>query len=454
MKIIIIGCGKIGQSLAAGLSAEENDVTCIDTSESLVAAITDMYDVMGICGNGADSNVLTEAGAEKADLLVAVTGSDELNMLACFIGGRMGARNTIARIRNPEYNDASLDILKKELELSEAINPEKLTAHEIYNILKFPSAVNVERFSKGLEMIELRLSENSPLDGLSLHELRSRFSAKILVCCVRRSGEVYIPDGSFELKSNDVIGITGNGNEIHRFLKDVGLLRKKAKSVMLLGGSRTAYYLAQMILAGGSSVTVIDKDRRVCEAFASEIPDASVICADGTNHEILLEEGIRSCDAFVSLTGIDEENILVSIFASSQNVPKVVTKINSDSLVKMAATLGIDSPVCPHNAVSNVVLRYARALKNSEGSKVETLYRLFDGQAEALEFTIDGESEITGKPLKDLKLKKNVLLAGIVRDRKTIIPGGSDHICRGDRVIAIAEGQKISDISDLLGEDR
>ena len=454
MKIIITGCGKIGQSLAASLCAEGNDVTCIDTNQMLIEDLTETYDVMGICGNGADSTVLKEAGIDGTDLLVSVSGSDELNMLTCFLGRRMGAKNTIARIRNPEYNDESLNLLRQELELSVAINPEKLTAHEIYNVLKFPSAVNIEPFSRGLEMVEIRLKTDSVLDGMTLHKLRTHYTSKILVCCVRRGDNVYIPTGSFELKSNDVIGITGSPSEIHKFLKELNLLRRRAKDIMIIGGSRIARYLADMIISGGSNVTIIEKNRAVCEALSRDISEANIICADGTDHDVLLEEGIRSCDAFVTLTGFDEENILMSIFASSQSVPKVVTKINGESMLKMGTELGIDTPVCPHNAVSNVVLRYVRALRNSEGSSVETLYKLFDGAAEALEFRVDGEAPFTGTALKALKFKKNTMLAGIIRNRRIIIPGGDDCIMAGDRVIVISAGEPTGKLADIFEADR
>lgn len=452
MNIIIVGCGKIGCSIIESLVREGNDVVAIDDDPSVIEEIGNIYDVMCVCGNGADTETLEEAGVAKSDLFVAVTDSDELNMLACFVAEKMGAKHTIARIRKPEYNDKSLDFLSKQLNLTVSVNPEWMAAKELFNILKLPAAVNVENFSGGnLEMVEIRLKQESILDGLSLIELRRKYKAQFLVCAVQRGESVFIPDGNFVLKSGDKIGITATSSEIQKLLKMLNLIQKSAKSVMILGASRIAYYLAKRLINSGSRVVIIDKDARVCETFAEALPDAVVICGDGAEQELLLEEGLESTDAFVALTGMDELNILISIFATTQNVPKVITKVNRNELAAMADKLGLESIVSTKKIVSNVLAGYARAMNNSQGSNsIETLYRLMDGGVEALEFNVSKDFVGLRTPLKDLTLKPNILIAGIIRGRKAIIPGGMDEILPGDRVVVIAAGQQYFDLNDII----
>lgn len=451
MRIIIVGCGKIGTSILASLVEEGHDVVTIDYDEAAISEVSNIYDAMYVCGNGADCEILTEAGVEKAELFVAVTGSDELNMLSCFIAKKMGAKHTIARIRNPEYNDQSLGFMKQQLDLSMSINPELLAAQELFNILKLPAAVSIDTFSnRNFEMVEILLKPDSPLNGMKLSDLRKNYQAKFLVCSVQREDQVYIPDGSFELRSGDRIGLTASPNEIQKLLKMLGILQKQARSVMILGASRTAYYLAKMLTASGNSVKIIEKDPQRCTEFCNVLPNVSMIYGDGAQQELLLEEGIHSTDAFVALTGMDEENILISFFAASQNVPKVISKVNRGELAAMAEKLGLDCIVSPKKIVSNILSRYARALHNSLGSSVETLYRLMDGKAEALEFNVQPDFKYLQIPLKQMKLKPNILIAGIIRGRKTIIPSGDDEILSGDRVIVLATGQQMHDLSDII----
>ena len=451
MNIVVVGCGKIGTAILSSLVAEGHDVVAIDSSSSALSLVTDIFDVMGVCGNGADCDTLSEAGIESTDIFVAVTGSDELNMLSCLIAKRMGAKHTVARIRNPEYNDRSLGFHKIQLELSISVNPELLAAHELFNILKFPSAVKIEPFAgRNFEMIELILKPGSPLDGMQLIELREKYKEKFLVCAVQRGDAVYIPDGSFVIKSGDKLGITASPADMHKFLRSIGVLQKQARNVMILGASRTTYYLAKLLSNIGTNVKILDRDENRCRLFSEALPKTVVIHGDGAQQELLLEEGIRSTDAFVSLTGMDEENILISIFASSQDVPKVISKVNRNELAAMAQKLGLDCIVSPHKIISNIVVRYARALQNSMGSNVETLYKLMDGQAEALEFNVRPESRLVNIPLKNLKLKKNILIAGIIRERKSIIPTGDDVILPGDHVVVLAANRRLQDLSDIL----
>lgn len=451
MKIIVTGCGKIGIAAIESLVSEGHDVIAIDNRLDVIEEIRDVYDVMCICSNGADYNTLSEAGVENADMFIAVTGSDELNMLSCIIAKKMGAKHTVARVRNPEYNDKSIGFIKQQIELSLVLNPEYLVAQEIFNILKFPAAINVETFSRrNFEMAELLLRDNSPIAGINLIGLRKRFQANYLICVVQRGEDVFIPDGNFVLQSGDRIGITADPNEIQKLLKMLGILQKSVKDVMVLGGGRIAYYLSKMLISSGNSVKIIDKDRSRCELLSDILPQASIINGDGTDRELLMEEGLLSSDSFVALTGMDEENILVSIFASAKQVKKVIAKVNGSELSDMAEKLGLDCVVTPKQTVSAVISRYARAIANSQGSNVETLYKLMDGKVEAAEFNVAADFEYKEIPIKELKIKKNILIAGIIRKRKAIIPSGDDVIMVGDKVIVIAAKTVLNDLSDIM----
>lgn len=451
MNIIVAGCGKIGTTVLASLSSEGHDLLAMDSNPAVIAEITNIYDVMAICGNCADCETLEEANIDKTDLFVAVTDSDEMNMLSCFLAKRMGARHTIARIRNPEYNDRSLGFMRHQLDLSMSINPELLAAQELYNILKLPSAAKIETFSRrNFEMIELRIKPDSQLDGMSLIELRAKYKAKFLICAVQREDEVYIPDGSFVLRSGDKIGLTADRAEIQKLLRSLNILQKQARNVMILGGSRIAYYLAKMLTVGGNSVKIIEQNPDRCAQLSEILPKAVIINGDGAQHELLLEEGLHSMDAFVALTGMDEENVLISIYAASQNVPKVISKVNRPEIATMAVKLGLDSIISPKDTTADILVQYARALENTLGSNIETLYTLMDGGAEALEFNVKSDSKLTNIPLKELNLKPNTLIAGIIRGRKTLIPDGDDVIMQGDRVVVIAADRRLQDLSDII----
>ena len=451
MNIIIVGCGKIGTTILSSLLAEGHDIVAVDSNPDVISEISNIYDSMYVCGSGTDCDTLTEAGVEHTELFVAVTGSDELNMLSCFIAKKMGAKHTIARIRNPEYNYKSLGFLRQQLDLSTSINPDLLAAEELFQVLKLPSAVKVEYFShRNFELLELRLKENSPLCGARLSELRKKYEAKFLICVVQRGEEVYIPDGSFQLQAGDRIGLTAAPSEVQKLLKMMGILQKQARNVMILGASRMGYYLARMLLASGTNVKIIDRDHQRCQEISEKLPGAVVICGDGAQQELLLEEGICSMDAFISLTGMDEENILISFFASSQGVPKVISKVNRHELHFIAEKLGLDTLISSRSVSSNVLSRYARALQNSLGSNVETLYKLMDGKAEALEFRVQADFPMSNVPLKDMRLRSGILIAGIIRNRKTIIPSGVDVIQSGDRVIVLSAASGMHDLSDIL----
>lgn len=452
MNIIVVGCGKIGTTIVSTLVSEGHDVTVLDNKPQIITEITNIYDIIGVCGNATDCEALEEAGVDKADMFIAVTNSDELNMLSCFLAKKMGAKHTVARIRNPEYNDNSLSFMRQQLNLSMSINPELLVAQELYNILKLPSAFKVEYFSRrNIEMIEMRLKEDSPLCGKKLSKLREKQNVEFLIGTVLRQGNVIIPDGSFELKAGDTITIAAAPSDMQKLLKGLGIITKKARSIMILGGSTTAYYLAKMLLSSGNDVTIVEKDYARCEILNDILPKAVVVHGDGSQQETLLEEGLGGVDAFVALTGMDEQNILVSIFSSTHNVPKVITKINRDELLKMAERLGLDCTISTKSVTSDIILRYARALENSRGSSIETLYKVMGGKVEALEFNVHEGARIIGTPIKNLQIKPGILIAGIIRSRKkAIIPRGDDIINTGDRVIVLAAEQRLNDLSDIL----
>ncbi len=451
MKVIIVGLGKIGTTILDNLVAEKHDVLAIDSDPDVVYNITNTYDVMGMCGDGAQYEQLLEGGADKCDLFIAVTGSDELNMLSCFVAKKMGAKNTVARIRNTEYTGESLDFIKKNLDISMIINPEKLTAEALYNMLKLPSAVKVETFTgRAFEMLELSVKENSPLDGKSLIDIRKKCNEKFLVTIIRRGDEVYIPTGSSVICAGDKIFLIVVHSHAHSLLKHLGLLYKESKDVIIVGASQTAHYLTEMLLKGRSSVKIIEKSADKCEDFAENLTgDVSVIHGDAMSQDLLLEEGIENVDAFVALTGQDEENILMSFYAISKNVPKVVSKVNRKELSLISENLGLDSIISPKNVIADIILRYARALTNAE-STVKSLYSLVNGKAEALEFDVMSDFEYSGVLLANLPTKKDVIIAGIVRNGKAIIPGGEDAIMTGDRIIIIAKEEKIYSLSDII----
>ena len=451
MKIILVGCGKIGVALIGALVAEGHDLVVIDNRREVLDELTNQYDVMCMEGNGADCEALLEAGVDKSELFIAVTGSDELNMLMCFLAKRQGAGHTIARIRNPQYNDKSLSFLRQQLDLDLPVNPELLTAQELYHVLKLPAASKVETFSRrSFEMVELRLKEDSPLLGQRLMDLRSRFKAKFLICVVQRENEVIIPRGDFVLHAGDRIGLTADRAELWKLLRATGLAKRQAKNVTLLGGSRIAFYLAKMLLNSGTDVTLIDTDKSICHKFSDLLPGIRVYCGDGTQRELLQEAGLLEQNAFVTLTGMDEENIIVAYYARTQKVSQVIAKVNRDEMAAMAEQMGLESVISPKTVVVNVVLRYVRALQSSMGSSIENLYQLMEGRAEALEFIVQSETPYTGVPLKSLRLKKNVLIGGILRDRKAIIPAGDDMILPGDHVVVIAGHRRLNALEDIL----
>ncbi len=453
MRIIVVGCGKIGRAIIERLVAEKHDVLAMDNDPSVVENITNAYDVMGLCASGTEYGQLLEAGAHKADLFIAVTGSDELNMLSCFAAKRMGSKHTVARIRNSENTTQdSLTFMTKGLGLSMPINPELLTAQAIYNIIKLPSASKVETFSgKDFEMIEFQLKANTKLEGKTVSEIRKQFKIKFLICAVSRNGESYIPKGDFALSGGDKLGIIASEHDTTKLFKLLGEEQKPIKNVMILGGGRTSVYLASRLAKSRISTKIIEKSEERCEEVCELLGNGvTVIHGDAMSQDLLREESIGTADAFVALTGMDEQNILISVYAMNQNVPKVISKVNRSELSAIAQKIGVDTVVTSKTVTADTLARYARALQNASGSKVETLYSLMDGKAEAIEFTVMTDFKHIGTPLKDLKFKKNALLAGIIRNNRPIIPTGDDMILAEDRVIVISSKLGMDDISDML----
>ena len=450
MRIIIVGCGKVGFTLADQLSRDNHELVMIDINGARVDEIKDELDVMGMTGNGASFTMLKEAGVEEAGLLIAVTGSDEQNLLCCLIAKRAGCSQAIARVRNPVYQD-EIEYLQKELGLAMIINPEYEAAHEIARIFQFPSAIKIDTFTNGkVELLHFRVSENSPLKGVQLAGLREKFGGNVLVSAVSRGEELIIPNGSFIFRENDRVSIIGKRHDAMAFFKNIGLMRNRIENAMIAGGGKIPFYLAQSLIRAGIDVTIIEMDRARCEELADTLPQATIIHGDATDQKLLEEEGLAEAQGFAALTGLDEENILVSLFARGVSKAKIITKVNRITYASVIRNLDLDVIINPRMVTADRIIRYVRSLKNSENSNVENLYRLEDGKAEALEFLIKESSEITDKPLQELKLKPNTLICSIARDGKIIIPSGRSEIKVGDSVVVVLAGYKVSDIREIL----
>ena len=452
MKIIIVGAGKVGLALTQQLSAD-NKVTVIDQNPQLIDNIINIYDVMGVCGNGASYEVQKEAETDRADLLIATASSDEINILACLVAKKLGVEHTIARIRNPEY-EKQLRFMREELGLSMSINPEKAAAREIARVLRFPAAMKLESFSKGrLELVEYRLPGGSALDGMQLADLYKNIRVRVLICAVARKGETIIPSGDFVLRSGDKIYLTAAPDQLSQFFRHLGVFRDRASSVMIVGASKICYYLASELLAMGMSVKIIDQSEQRCIQMSEQLPKALLIVGDGTDSELLHEEGIEQTDAFVAITGIDEANILMSLCAAKQSGNcKVIAKINRKSLVDLVSNESmIDSVVSARSVTTELIVQYVRGMECASGAKIKTLHRLVDGAVEALEFGVTEDVPFIGMPLKDLKLKSGILLAGIVRQNgRIVIPSGNDVLNANDDVIVVTTDTTLQDIHDIL----
>ena len=450
MKIIIAGAGKVGCSIAQSLEAEGHDLTLIDRDSETIEHVSNELDVICCLGSATNPDTLREAGAEQADVLMAVTESDEVNMICALAGRRLGAKYIVARIRDPEYL-AQTEFLREAIGLSVVVNPEYECAKEISRILRFPSAVRVDAFSKGsAEIVEHKVAPGSRLDGMQLKDLNRQLGAKVLVGVVERGGEANIPNGLFTLRTGDRLSITGSANELRRFFIACGSYKRPVRRVMIIGGSRTAVYLARMLLELGMDVVIVERDRARCEALCDLVPKAHIVCGDATRSDVLLEDGLGAADAFVALTGEDGDNVITSMYARDCGVPKIVAKVNREHFSDILESSGLDSIVTPKFLVAQQLARYVRAMENSLGSRMETLYRLADGQVEALEFKIAADSALVGTPLKDLKLKPNILISTVIRGNRSIIPDGGTVILPGDHAVIVAKAGRIMDVDAIL----
>ncbi|WP_173459769.1 Trk system potassium transporter TrkA [Ruminococcus flavefaciens] len=451
MDIIIVGCGKVGSALAEVLSDEHN-VTIIDKKESLVETATNDFDVMGIVGNCLQTEVLEEANVSKANILIAVTTSDEVNILSCLIAKKMGARHCIARVRSPEF-DKQLVFMREELGISMMVNPDYIAANEIAKVLRYPEAINIESFAKGrVDLAEIRITSGSILDGVALSQLTRRLRLDVLICAVQRGEELTIPNGNFVLRAGDKIHMTASHSNMVKFFKSISAAyrEKRVKRAVLIGGGRVAYHLAQQLIEMGVKVKIIEIDRERCLELSERLDKVDISCADGTDHDILEEERVYDADAVVTLTGIDEENILLSLLAKNNGVDKVVTKVNRMSLMQLSDTLDLDSIISPKTITVSQILQYVRAKQNSQGNNVTTLYRLVNDRLEAIEFVVRDKKEYVDVPLKKLNLRNGILIASIARGNELIIPKGDDCLKVNDSVVVITTNKGMHDLSNIF----
>lgn len=450
MKIIIVGCGKVGYALAEQLNDEGHDITIIDTNNEKVDKVLSVLDVQGINGNGTSFLTQMEAGIKESDLLIAVTGQDEVNLLCCLIAKKAGNCNTIARVRNPEYF-AEIKYLREELGLSMAINPELACAQGIARLIEVPSALDITSFAKGrINLIKLSVPDNSILHSMTVFEFATKIHSNTLICAIERQHEVIIPDGNTVLQRGDNMYVIIPPKDIHTLLSKIGIKAKPIKSVVIIGGGTIAYYLAKHLESTRVQVKIVEINRERCERLSELLPHTLIINGDATDRQLLLEEGISDAEAFVSLTNMDEENLVLSLFANKVSNAKIITKVDKVSFEEVVEELPIGTIACPKNITAKGILQYVRALRNSYGSNVETLYRMLDDKVEALEFSIKQESKVTNTPLMELNLKKNLLVCAIVRNGTLITPSGKDTILNGDTVIVVTTNKGLTDIKDIL----
>ena len=450
MNIIIIGCGKVGLTLAELLAAEKHDVILVDESSQKLSSVPEEIDALRILGNGASINTQVEAGIETADILIAVTGSDELNLLCCLIAKKAGHCHTIARVRNPIYNK-ELDFIKVKLGISMIINPELTAAIEISRLLRFPSAIKIDTFAKGrVELLKFRIRSEFGLDGMPINQIAGHSNSNILICAVERGDDIFIPGGDFILRNNDLLSIMASPQNSVAFFHRIGFKTNQVKNAMIVGGGKIGYYTAKLLLDMNIDVRIVENDRDRCEELSLLLPDATIICGDGTDKQLLMEEGLPQAESFVTLTGLDEENILLSLFAQANSHAKLVTKVTKIAFTEIINNLDIGSVIYPKHLTADYILQYVRAMSNSIGSNVETLYQILDNRAEALEFAIHETSDVTDIPLSDLTLKSNLLIGSINRGGKTWIPRGQDTIQVGDTVIIVTTQKGLGDIRDIL----
>lgn len=450
LKIIIVGCGEVGSALVEQLSSEGHDITVIDENKERVSELTNMYDIMGLCGNGASFSVMRDAGVADADLIIAVTKSDELNLLCCTVGRIEGNCAAIARVRNPEYSN-EIGYLTQKLDLAMIINPEQEAAREISRLLLIPSALEINPFAHSqVELLKIRIPNNSIMDGMTVADFSRRIGGDALICAAQRKKNVTIPNGDFELRSGDVILIACRRKKTGATLNQIGFKSDKVKDAIIIGGGNTAYYLARFLQHDNIGVKIIEKDRARCEELSASLPKANVICGDATDEDLLIEEGIYNTEAIVSLTGSDEENILLSLFSNQVENAKVITQINRSSFNNVIDNLDVGAVVYPKDITTEAITAYVRARNATQGSNVEAMVHMFDHKVEAVEFKVERENAVTGIKLMDLKMKDGLLISFIYRDGKALIPSGQDCIMPGDMVMIVTTHTGFENITDIL----
>ena len=450
MKIVIIGLGTIGKTILGELSAKGHSITIIDEDKETIENLIEKYDVQGVVGNGASLDIQREAGVKGSDVVIALTTTDELNVFACLVAKKLGVVNTIARVRNPDYRQQIRE-MKNELGISMIVNPERDTSTEIYNLISLPAIAKVEKFAKGkVLLVEIVAEKGSKLIDESLISLGKKLKTKVLICAIQRNNQVFIPSGNFIIKEGDRIHFTSDAKDLSAFLSEINIIKLPLKNIMIVGGDQSAYYLASELSKSKYRVKLVEKDNKRAEFLAEKLPNVTVVHGNGKRHELLIEEGIEAMDAFIALKKNDEENMVMSMFANKMKVRKIITKIVSDDLLDMLAELNINNTISPKNIVADHVISYVRALENTRGSNVLTLYRLVNNKVEALEFLAKGQSKIYNKPLKDLKMKNNSLIACIIKQSKVIIPDGNSTIEPGDNVIVVTTHTNFDDLNDIF----
>lgn len=450
MQIIIVGCGNVGSTLTEQLSSEGHNIAVIDVDSHRLQSMVDSSDVMGVVGNGASFAVQKEAGVEHAHLLIAVTGSDELNLLCCLIAKKTGGCHTIARVRNPIYS-MEIGYIKEELGLSMVVNPEFMAAQEMARLLKFPSALTIDTFTKGrVEVVKYRVEDDSALCGQTLQQISAKLKADILICTVEREENVFIPSGNFIIRPKDEISIIGVPQKMYAFFKNMGAAVAAVRNTMIVGGGEIAFYLAKQLLAMGIQIKIIEIDKKRCEELSELLPKAEIINGDGTDTKLLMQEGLMQTEAFVSLTNVDEENIMLSMFVKSMTKAKLITHVHRVFYDELIDSLDIGSVIYPKYITSESIIKYVRAMDNSLGSNIETLYRLNDNRVEALEFCVKKDSPVIGVPLQELPIKPDILICTISHKGAITIPGGQSVIQAGDTVIVVTTDTGLNDIKDIL----
>lgn len=449
MNIVIVGCGKVGTSIANQLNAEGHDIVVVDINHDAVRNLSESIDVMGVEGNGATYDVLVEAGAQTADLVIAAAARDEINLYTCLMAKAAGVKHTIARVRNPEYKN-DLYRVKDQLGLSMAINPELTAANEMSRLLRFSGALEIDAFSKGaVELIKVAIPQESIVANKKISQI-DILKGKVRICSVERDGEVYIPNGDFIIQGGDRISVVSKAEIAAKFFKKINVAIGRSRDVILLGGGKISFYLAEKLLRSGANVKIIDKNAERCRELSELLPDAVIIHGDCMDQDLLLSEGIEHADGVAALMDYDEENILISLYIKSVSKAKIITKVNNTSFDSILGNLDFDCVIHPKSITGEYIARYIRAMQNSLGSNVETLYRLNEDRVEALEFRVRSSSRVVGTPIQELGLKDNLQIICINRHGKIILPQGSDVIMPDDLVVVITKHKGLSDLDDIL----